>query len=299
MLHRGFNKRENWLKNGYQHVKASQTEMIKRAYPDYDQDNDWVLWIVPDLFHNREFMKLVGEIEVKKKDGSVLEIPHVVRTPYYNKKLHQISLVPGDKRKRIFGVPLVFHSFEELEEISEVYIKWNIYAKCALDDKIENFVLHLLSVRIHYRVSFLKNTVHPELRVFTIHSNDYSSTSDLFKENEELKAEYLNEFDMALSANCSIELLINDEFETVILNPGIYINHSTADSNESCLSDDVTKRLVSLSDGEKGELKEFLKQMYVEDEVEFSPDYLEKEEILTAEFMADLIPEPGFGFKEV
>ena len=87
-----------------QERRIMQIEMIKNFYPEYTENN-YVLWIIPNLFTDSETTHINGNIKVIK-DGDVLDIPIVSNSPYPNKKVCQLSLHARDNT--CFGIPLVF-----------------------------------------------------------------------------------------------------------------------------------------------------------------------------------------------
>lgn len=83
--HTNFHEKETWVGEGYERVKASQVEMIKKHYADYNADKDYVLWIVADFYY--PFTAVIqGNVEVRKINGEKIEVPQLTRTPYINKK---------------------------------------------------------------------------------------------------------------------------------------------------------------------------------------------------------------------
>ena len=94
MIHTNFHKKEIWVGDGYERLKASQVEMIKKHYADYDVDKDYVLWIVADFYYPF-IASIQGKAEVRKRNGEKIEIPQVIRNPYPNKKIRQVSMKSG------------------------------------------------------------------------------------------------------------------------------------------------------------------------------------------------------------
>ena len=72
-------------------------------------------------------------------------------------------------RKRLYGIPLIFHSFEELCEVDEVQIRWDLYIPVYLRD--EPLDLHVENVLVQYHLKFKKTD--EENHFFTIHSKDF------------------------------------------------------------------------------------------------------------------------------
>lgn len=126
--------------------KIMQINMIKKAYPDYQHDN-WVLWIVPELIHSTKSVEITGNLSVEKRNGETIELKQCIRTPYPSKYFNQLSLKSG--RKRLYGIPLIFDSFEELCEISDVIIDWEIYESWNIPNVANNFDLHVKKISVN------------------------------------------------------------------------------------------------------------------------------------------------------
>ena len=166
---------QNWLNNRGEKNKLSQIEMLKRHHKDYSE-TDYVLWIIPELFHNTilNLNEQSINLEIEKEDGETINVNGILRMPYPNKKLIQYSMLSG--KQKLFGVPLVFKTFEELCQIKGIFIEWNI------DDEYDKSKLN-----IEYNLSFEKHE-NPEYRFYTVFSKD----KVCFKRYEE---KYMKEFD--------------------------------------------------------------------------------------------------------
>ena len=129
-----------------QERRIMQIEMIKNFYPEYTENN-YVLWIIPNLFTDSETTHINGNIKVIK-DGDVLDIPIVSNSPYPNKKVCQLSLHARDNT--CFGIPLVFSSFEELKQITEINIYWDIFTYDQLEDLDVYYRPYIQILQMHY-----------------------------------------------------------------------------------------------------------------------------------------------------
>lgn len=250
---------------GYENNKKSQIEMLKRHYVDYSE-NDWVLWIVPELFQKYFIKDLIATIKIKKNDGNFIDIPpFLVRTPYPNKKIHQISMKSG--RKRLYGIPLLFKTFEEISQISEVLINWEIYSEGML-----GFIVKNLTVK--YNLEFKKDDKNKDYHFFTIFSKD--QTYDDFGNDEFRKDEYYLEFDKAFN----LSGIINTESEW-----------------KSYIFDRYTFKVQEISDEEINKLnkleeilpnEEKIKQLcFIDDDIQWDIYYYEKTEVLISRYMAN------------
>lgn len=272
--------------------KAKQIEMIRRHYTDYSE-NDWVLWIVPDIFHNNQTVSVNGSIQIKKKDGSILDIPYIPRKPYPNKGIHQLSMKSG--RKRLFGIPLVFKSYAELCEVADISIIWDIYENIHLNN--EPFTLWFQRMLVDYHVNFEINSANPEFRFFTVRSKDHTwyTYERAVKENY---PEYYNEFDTAIMIKGNVCL---DDGSFVIFDDepvieGVFdIKNPESDDPLSESEQNIIDQLLSM-DHDKEKATKLAKDVVVSCEMEHTVYYHKRSEILKAAYMADLLPSENFGF---
>lgn len=286
MKYRDYNKKED------NSIKNEQIKMIKKHYKQYKSD-DWVLWIVVELFHKYKVKDLTGTIEIKKNDGNLIEIPFVVRTPYPNKKIHQISMKSG--LKRLYGIPLVFDSYESLCEVSDVIIKWDIYEEGVLKDKRKALDLHITHLTIKYHLSFEKNKQNKNYRFFTIFSKD--NTYDIYNNDSNDSDKYYEEFDIALNVVGNINCDSDDKWKSLIYDT--YTLKNKVKSGKFCeLSSAEEKTLDELykllPNQEKAE--KLLQNVVMQSEIQWSAYCYEKTEVLIAAYMADILPNPLFGF---
>lgn len=191
---------QNWFNNGGEKNKMSQIEMLKRYHKDY-VDTDYVLWIIPELFHDTVLNLSEQNISliIEKENGETINVNGILRKPYPNKKLIQYSMQSG--KQKLFGVPLIFKTFEELCQTKGIFIEWNI------DDEYDKSKLN-----IEYNLSFEKHE-NPEYRFYTVFSKDTICIK---------KEEYLKEFDytdnISLASdeeNCNLNYFKNFKKETL------------------------------------------------------------------------------------
>lgn len=191
---------QNWLNNGCEKNKISQIEMLKRYHKDY-VDTDYVLWIIPELFHDTVLNLSEQSISliIEKENGETINVNGILRKPYPNKKLIQYSMQSG--KQKLFGVPLIFKTFEELCQTKGIFIEWNI------DDEYDKSKLN-----IEYNLSFEKHE-NPEYRFYTVFSKDTICIK---------KEEYLKEFDYTDNIflasdeeNCNLNYFKNFKKETL------------------------------------------------------------------------------------
>lgn len=187
---------ENWHLNSAETEKARQIDMLKKHY-NYS-DNQYVLWIVPDLFHNTPVKNIEATVEIKTKTDDIFKLPKtIIRKPYPNKHIRQLSMTSG--RQRLYGIPLIFDRFEDLCDITAVIISWHIYET---DD-----CLTILNVR--YDINFEKDAEHEDYKFFTIFSKDTICDIDNFED-------YQNQFSlMKRITECSKEDMLNSEMAII------------------------------------------------------------------------------------
>lgn len=126
MIHEEFGgAKEDYMGSGWKYEIAGQTQMLKRKYPDYKK-GDYVLWIVPDIWMP---FKYVNDMEIKASIELIQGEKHApldvkVRRPYPNNMIYQMAMKNG--KGSLFGIPFVFHSFNELAEVTGIHLKWQL-----------------------------------------------------------------------------------------------------------------------------------------------------------------------------
>lgn len=291
MKHDKFYKRENMSDGCFTSHVERQTEMLRRKYSDYCL-SQFVLWIVPDFFHNYTAEKITGVITITKTDGTELTTKQIIRTPYPNKMIQQISTTAG--RKRVYGIPFVFDTFEELKEVKNIHIRWEVYSfsKIKVEDK-RPFDLQIHRLDVVYHLNFQLDLENPNFRIFTIFSNDdilvgFNDTHD--------DDDYFDEFDISLSTSGVIELENDDYYANLIdineLNRNR--NGETLSPREREIIDDFEKDLPA-----KDVVRELANSAIITNEVQYYKYFYERAEILTACELADILPESCFGFRDI
>ena len=287
MEHDRFSKRENMSEVYYRHHVSAYIEMLQRKYPKYD-GNQYVLWIVPELIYRYHSQEIIGSVSIIKKDGTEVNVDQILRTPYPNKAIHQISTKVG--RKRVYGVPLIFDTFEELCEVSDIHIQFDIYSSIYMDEM--PFVPFMNHLDIWYHVNFILNKEHPEYKIFTIFSKD-----NIDYEEEE----YMNQYDFMVE----IEGTIDEDEKVTSYDQKIdgysLINIYTMSVYRGKLDDDRISVLednfssMNLPCPEK--MRQIKKITRVKDEFNFEKHYFERTETLIAEELPDILTLSCFGFK--
>lgn len=285
MLHTNFHKKETWIGNGHKRIKENQIEMLQKHYTDYDADKDYVLWIVADFYYPFT-ASIQGKVEVRKRNGEKIAIPQVIRNPYPNKKIRQVSMKSG--RKRLYGIPLVFPSFEELCEVNEVQIRWVLYVPVYL--RKHPVDLHVENVLVRYHLSFAKTN--EENHFFTIYSKDFVLESFNGESSDVQRQKYYEEFDLAIQTKGSFEL---DRDENPVLPPmvtGIYdLTDSIEEGKIRVLTEKETGMLNSLTGLQQDSemIRRNLQEVAVKDDVQWSGYFYDRTEVLQATSIADLL----------
>lgn len=176
-------------------IKNKQTELIRKIHPEYDEENDWVLWIVSDLHY--DYRTVHSEPNVKTENRSL-----VIESAEHE----YVNSACGERMKMAY--PLVFKSFEELKEIKFVDVEWLLIRK---DEESEDAKLFVEYLKVRNHLELKRNKLDPDARIFTIRSEDEIYTNNYV---EILKGEvstmYYNKFDNAYRAEVD-----------AVLNPGI------------------------------------------------------------------------------
>lgn len=82
-----------------------------------DYKNKYILWLENRFYFKYLSNYLKGELRVLKADGSEIPLKLKISKPFPNKNYSLISRKEG--RKTMHGIPLVFDTFEELQEIKK------------------------------------------------------------------------------------------------------------------------------------------------------------------------------------
>lgn len=272
-------KHNNYYKEEVPELKNRQTEMIQNHYKDYSPENDWVLWIIPELYHQYKIENLEGSIEIKKTDGTKINIPYCLRKPYPNKHINQLAMKSG--RKRLYGIPVVFKSFEELENVSEIIIKWDVYTYQHLKNIETPFDLHIDILEIKYLLNFEKNIEHSEYRTYTIFSKDNILDNFDVDNDKEVMQKYYDEFDVAIDIYGSL-LCGDDSFE-------LMINDVYALNNKSIAIETNVDIDINIFNKNFDEIQLLVEKTRVKNEVQLDILRYEKKETLTAAYAVDTL----------
>lgn len=149
-------------------------------------DGKYVLWLVCDMFSEYSDVKK-GTVHILTEDKEII-VPQVTRKPYPNKCISQISMCCG--KRKIYGIPLIFDTFEELQKIKNIIIVWDQYCN-AFNENRERIKAWAQNIEC-YNMSFIKGN--PDEKIYTLLSKTYPFFSSRF-------ASYMEEFQLCQSAS--------------------------------------------------------------------------------------------------
>lgn len=281
--------------------RISQTEMIKRAYPNYVPDEDWILWLVVDLFDKTAEDNLEAIVNIKKENGEEIVFTPIMRKPYPNIFIHQIALYPSDNRKRVYGIPLIFKTFKEVEEIKEISIKWiKSYIKTGVSEDNKSCVFAEI-LHVKYNTTFKMNDEHPEHRMFTVYSYDRFYHSYYSNSNEETKEQEESYYDQFADAR-HLNVISSVKMDKVINTFGYILRNKDKKERAFLLKDMQHRYAYNFKNTPEGltllnNVKTMLWKSDLKELFGYMVTYQESDEVLTATYLASVLPEPSFGFK--
>lgn len=149
----------------------SMLRMLRKLYPHYDENTQYVLWLSLDLFNKYTTHRIDARLQLKMETGEFLDVLDylssvgsdvgiangskkvLVRHPYPNNRLCQIGMKCGNKV--IFGVPIVFDSLDELNKVKGARIMWTAHRPVCVQHNDEPFSMHLYDLLIDVDFNFL------------------------------------------------------------------------------------------------------------------------------------------------
>lgn len=287
--------RYNYEGETKQRVLDSEIRMIRKAWPF--TEGDYVLWVVPDYFDLFEVYRCDADVAIYDENGEPFQLEHdtIVRKPYYNKRIWQVSLKCGSKRT--YGIPLVFHSAFELQKIARIKVTWTIYHPISLkrDDSCQLGVDVL--VTDHY-VSF---DASEEGRFFTLSHKDVLFNLDVY--SDQVYKEAMDAYQAAVCQSWYVYDMGHDGewrkegLQILRLNRYVYGKQRPSEYTEeevSLLSHGVN--IVRALNG--GHVSALIKEhgLTKRDKI-FCGTYYYKDRVeLAGMEYADILAEPGFGF---
>lgn len=160
-----------------QFYRERQKTELERT--DSYTDDKYVLWLVCDMFSEYADVKK-GTVHIFTEDKEII-VQQVTRKPYPNKCISQISMCCG--KRKLYGIPLVFDTFEELQKIRNIIIVWDQYC-IAFNEKRERIKTWAQNIEC-YSMNFIKG----DEKIYTLLSKTYPFFSNRFEN-------YLEEFQL-------------------------------------------------------------------------------------------------------
>lgn len=138
-------------------------EALNKMYPNIEMGNKYILFILGELWFPYLSNYISADIDFVYKDGSIKNYKSKLRTPYPNKNIRMISMTNGRKVCDL-GIPIVFDTYEELNSLKTILIRWEIEASTKTKDVIGKYYVQVL-----YDVNF--KHIEGKKR-YVIHSKD-------------------------------------------------------------------------------------------------------------------------------
>lgn len=190
------------------YAEEEKKELIK-MYPNEKFENKYILFVKGELFFPFSYESIEGTIDFIYKDA-INNFKTKIRTPYPNKMIKVISMMNGRSGCN-YGIPILYNSFEELQELKNIQIKWKIYLTNA-DKKEEVLYVHVL-----YNLKF---EYEKGKRIYSILSKDYVLND---YKNSEMLQDYIDEFQKVMiirhcdEGDFSIKYIYGSENEDKII----------------------------------------------------------------------------------
>lgn len=171
-----------WAEISYKTVRKETENLLTNIFGGYDK-NKCYLFIKSSLFYKHIVNNIDGEITLFDKDNNLITSneKYKIRQPYPNKNWYCNDMKYGRKILDDGGFVIKFDSFEELQKIKTINVKWNVISGYENGDR---FNIHF---HCKYNVSFDNSNSD---NVFNIKSWDCL----LIDETENFK-EYEKQFD--------------------------------------------------------------------------------------------------------
>lgn len=286
-------------------VISSQCEMLRRIYPEYD-GSQYCLWLVPDYIERYSHAFVTCDVKVVLKSGEELSLPgkKVIRNPYPNKRIFQHGVKCG--RRCIYGIPLLFESYDDLCNVSEVHITWAIcrYMTIAKEKELyqKPFSCQLITLLSkHLNIVFDEKK---DCKCYTL--NIYNSLYDEGKDSTLTNQDYdFMGFGTGVLEFIDSEVISGIEKDTFEMTNIIDVCiHGVPEERE--LSDEEDKIFdfvdsLSLENYYDRIISDAFPMTVVgKDDVDYAKYYYEKSNtVVEAADCFDILPESSFGFKSL
>lgn len=277
---------------------------VQKLYPDFDETKQYVLWIVADFWDDIRLYNIHGQVRLYDDQNQEIDTQlefavnagQVVRKPYYNKGIRQVGIRKG--RERIFGVPIVTDDVTKFEKIKKITVQWDILMPIFVDEQAPTpYEVCLCSLNVVHNVTFDMTNVDTN-HWFTL------SHQDILVDKSEQYAHKMAQIYDTIVALLGLQVELPD---------GVHVKINPDDSDvlilgmernvdlDNPVSDHVNEILESMAKQPVNHLLNMFAEVNerVPLQVKWDLDryHYETNVVLTADPYADIIPEPGFGFK--
>lgn len=277
------------------------TNMVKKVRPNFDPESHYVLWIMSEFFDNHFLYDVDATVTLCDKNENEIDmLPYltekakpITRTPYYNKCIRQAGIQIG--RKRVFGIPLIFDDYHEIEKIAKIKVHWNIVNPMFLPERTQKPInLRLITLDVVHNLSFDFKDVEKN-HWFSLYHKDvrfgdyreyvdddmkaYSTCIAMY--NYRLKLDY-DTISEKSDSDCEYAKFENNAFTEYEL--------KIFDELKNQSTDDIIEKARKYG-------RDDLHLVTIDDEFFMDCYYYERAIILNADPYPDhIIPEEGFGF---
>ena len=296
MIYEQYNLKENWAdEKCYEKAIEKQIKMIRNAYPTYKPGEDWVLWLIFDFYHDKAIEDLTCEIEIKRRGRDGFKVPYSIKRPYKDKHKYHAALVNSSCLKRIHGIPMVFHTFDELKEIESISVRWTGIEDYCMKKDVPLFVT-FVATEVEYILDFKENKNNEKARIFSICATDYFSTITFEHRYKEELERYVSRYDFVMAGENIIEAC-KDTYESKVIDSEYY--HEPLNGHSKREKNVVLghQKLHYLSSRDIWKIKKFKGPFAEDNDMYGYTMYCKKQAVLTAMEMANFVPKHINGYK--
>lgn len=173
-----------WSEDCVDMERTITEDILKRIFKIENISNKYFLFVKSDFYFKYIVNNIDFEIDLLNSNNEIINkyYKYKIRQPYTNKNWYLSSMRYG-RRLLDDGFVFMFNSFEELNDINNVIIKWDI------DSEYNNKETLKVKVEIKYNINFIKGIDN----VYLIKSHD--TIQELATPNSVLK-DYDKQFDI-------------------------------------------------------------------------------------------------------
>lgn len=191
-------------------------------------------------YYNPGYHNLTGDLILTYKSGEKYTMPtYKVRSPFPNKCWNVLSMRKGRKLSRR-AIPLVFDSFEKLDEISHISCIWTTELGC------EKFAISIISYDLNFipsseKINNIYSIISYDLPVYHL-LFDYQMIFNDDRDSLEKRFNYLD------SKYDTVALVFPESVDVIKANGILYKGHSVTEKKYPSLHLKVITRLLQLGD---------------------------------------------------